>query len=123
MVGGGYFLASVVLFFVLVGAYIAVSLWKRPGLQADAIGLTSVIGAAFGAPPAVRVLNAARREEDLGVLSGLGPRIYLIIGSTLVLLGALLAVYQVFRVAWRGGPKDPQRKKRNNGQEKDRESS
>jgi hypothetical protein len=106
MVGGSYFLASVGLFFCLGGAYFIVSFWKRPGLQADAVGFTSVAGAAFGAPPAVRVLNAALRAEDLGVLSGLGPRIYLIIGSTLVLLGAILAVFRVFKVAWRGGPKE-----------------
>lgn len=106
MVGGPYFLASVILFFVLVGVYVAVSVWKRPGLQADAIGLTTVIGAAFGAPPAVRVLNAALRAEDLGVLSGIGSRIYLIIGSTLVLVATILGLYQVFKVAWRGGPKE-----------------
>ena len=109
MVGGHYFLASVILLFSLGGAYIVVSVWKRPGVQADAIGLTSVIGAAFGAPSAIRVLNAALREENLGVLSGLGSRIYLIVGGSVVLLGAILAVGQAFRAAWRGGPKEEEK--------------
>jgi hypothetical protein len=104
IVGGPYFLASVALFFVLLVAYVLVSIWKRPGFQADAVGATSVIGAAFGVPPAIRVLHAALWAENLGVLSGLGSRIYLIIGSTLALLGAILALAQVFKVAWKGGP-------------------
>jgi hypothetical protein len=105
MVGGTYFLASVILFFILVVAYVIVSFWKRPGYQADAIGVTSVIGAAFGVPPAIRVLHAALWAEDLGVLSGLGSRIYLIVGGAVILLGAILAVLQAFRTAWRGGPR------------------
>lgn len=104
IVGGPYFLASVVLFFVLCVAYVVVSIWRRPGLQVDAIGISSVIGVAFGVPPALRVLHAALWAENLGVLSGLGSRIYLIIGATLALLAAILALGHVFRAAWRGGP-------------------
>ncbi len=109
MIGGPYFLASVALFVVLFLAYVVVSLSKRREYRVDAGELATLAGAAFAAPAGFRVLAIALTNEDLGALSGLADRAYILIGGVVVATGSVVAVGRIFVAVWRAGTERAQK--------------
>jgi hypothetical protein len=101
MVGGPYFLASLALLAVLFLSYAALAYKLRRSRRLDAGEIATLAGAAFGVPAGVRIVIVAL-TGDLGELSGLADRGYILIGPLIVITGIVVAVGRIFRNIWQG---------------------
>ncbi len=96
MVGGPYFLASLVLLAILFLSYAGLAYKMRSSRRMDAGEIATIAGAAFGVPAGVRIVIVAL-TGDLGELSGLADRGYILIGPLIVMTGIVVAVGRIFR--------------------------
>lgn len=99
MVGGPYFLISLVLLAILFLSYAGLAYKLRRTRRLDAGEIATIAGAAFGIPAGVRIVVVSL-TGDLGELSVLADRGYILIGPLIVMTGIAVAVGRIFRNIW-----------------------
>lgn len=100
MVGGPYFLASLILLAILFLSYVALACKMRSVRRMDAGEIAIIAGAAFAIPAGIRIVVVAL-TGDLGELSDPADRGYILIGPLIVMTGIAVAVGRIFRnIIW-----------------------